>query len=263
MMDNGLDNQGFIVNPTDKSLVQAEYQPLIDEVLFRLQKLLKHHIHSVYLYGSVARGEAIPGLSDLDINVVLNEPETIRLRYQLNQLGYQLTKDYPHLSKIDIEAVDLHDVLQEKQRYHWQFWLKHCCVCIWGENISLQFPRLKPSLSLACGLNQGFPSKIDYYLREISSENVVLKSKEVGKLFIRVAYALICEKDQSWFYSINKCAQSLKKHWPEYSISVQKALQFIEVENESVEEINKFVLNELTLLTKEFQAICKPLDIEQ
>ena len=58
---------GFIPLPP-RVEPQAAFRPLLDDLRRTLARPpFERAVHSVYLYGSVARGEAITGRSDLDL----------------------------------------------------------------------------------------------------------------------------------------------------------------------------------------------------
>ncbi|WP_335870981.1 hypothetical protein [Bacillus sp. 2205SS5-2] len=54
----GLNAEGYIINPTAKENVQKQFKPVINAVIDLLRQLLKENLHSIYVYGSIGRGEA-------------------------------------------------------------------------------------------------------------------------------------------------------------------------------------------------------------
>ncbi|MCV4193882.1 nucleotidyltransferase domain-containing protein, partial [Pseudomonas aeruginosa] len=74
---------GFIPLPP-RVEPQAAFRPLLDDLRRTLARPpFERAVHSVYLYGSVARGEAITGRSDLDLTLVLRDPPSPELAAQL------------------------------------------------------------------------------------------------------------------------------------------------------------------------------------
>ena len=55
----GLDPNGFIVSDVSKDKIDKVYVPCIRESVESLRNLFHQQLHSVYVYGSVARGEAV------------------------------------------------------------------------------------------------------------------------------------------------------------------------------------------------------------
>jgi len=83
----GLDSNGFIISDVSKDKIDGVYVPCIRESVENLKKLFHQQLHSVYVYGSVARGDAIAKKSDLDViamfNTKLQRIMTIRLTPQI------------------------------------------------------------------------------------------------------------------------------------------------------------------------------------
>lgn len=64
---NQLDPEGYIQPEADLANLQPEYQGLPDATADLLADEFGPRLHSAYLYGSVIRGNAVPGRSDLDV----------------------------------------------------------------------------------------------------------------------------------------------------------------------------------------------------
>ena len=73
-LDRGLDKDGFIQNLYSPKNIAPEFQGVVNAVIDSLLSELPNQIDGIYLYGSVPRGTAIVGCSDLDVSVVLATP---------------------------------------------------------------------------------------------------------------------------------------------------------------------------------------------
>lgn len=236
----GLDAEGYILNPTAKHLIQPEYAEVIAILPELIQQELPQ-IHSLYLYGSVARGKAKPGLSDLDLSVVLSQdpPENIESRFE--RLQAQIMHRFPLFSKVDLEAISKYELHQPGQVFEWQAWLKHFCLCLWGEDLSAAFERHKPTTRLVYHINQALPERFNTFASEMTSENVSQNSKVIAKMFIRSQYGLLASQDQSWHHEIQKCAAVLATYQPELLPLIQTALAFVERPNTDVGRALQFL----------------------
>lgn len=119
MKNNGLDHQGYIINPCSQDCIQPEFSHLIETALQSLQTSLAGKLHSVYLYGSVAKGSAIPFLSDLDLSLVFNEPIRSEEAKYLAQLTLDLQLQFPIVSKIDFGPGHVEEILNPREKYRW------------------------------------------------------------------------------------------------------------------------------------------------
>ncbi len=126
----GLDREGFIQNLYSPKNIAPEFQDVVNAVIDSLLRGLPNQIDGIYLYGSVPRGTAIVGHSDLDVSIVLATPVGQREEEVFKRLSDTIPKAYPQVSKLDIDPGFLSEILQPNEEFHWQFWLKHCCCCI-------------------------------------------------------------------------------------------------------------------------------------
>ncbi|EIT7142593.1 nucleotidyltransferase domain-containing protein [Vibrio vulnificus] len=224
--DRGLDKRGFILNVYSPTQIQPEFKTVVDAVVAELLSQIPDQIDGIYLYGSVARGNAVAGHSDLDISIVLKTPISQTQRAIFQTISAAIAKAYPQVSKLDIDPGYLNDILTPQEKYHWQFWLKHCCCCIWGNDLSVQFQPYKPSLEIALALNGDLPSfleKMAPSFADMSDENI---AKVLGKKLVRAAYYFVAEKDGSWYTDLSQCIRVAKEYYPNQRDDLELAYQF-------------------------------------
>ncbi|SEF45255.1 nucleotidyltransferase domain-containing protein [Vibrio hangzhouensis] len=222
--NNGLDSDGFIVNRCSATKIQPEFQAVVLATIDALRHAFVGQIHSIYLYGSVGRGSAKAGQSDLDVSVVFKEPVSKSQQMQLNQISKEISGRHDEISKLDLDPGYLKQVLEPEEKYRWQFWLKHCCCCIWGEDLAEKFCRYRPDVRIGYQLN----SDLAVFLTQMESRFARLTSEEVGKILgkklLRTAYLLVAEKDKSWHTSLEQCAEVAIHYFEKESIESALAL---------------------------------------
>ncbi|CDT87802.1 nucleotidyltransferase domain-containing protein [Vibrio coralliirubri] len=222
----GLDKDGFIENLYSPKNIAPEFQGVVNAIIDSLLSELPNQIDGIYLYGSVPRGTAIIGRSDLDVSIVLTTPIGQKEKGVFKLLSDTIPKAYPQVSKLDIDPGFLRNVLQPKEKYHWQFWLKHCCCCIWGNDLSIKFPRYKPSNEIAQALNgdlSTFLKQMTPNFKTMTDADVV---KVIGKKLVRATYYFVAEQDGSWYTNLSQCAAVAKRHYPNQSDDIELALQY-------------------------------------
>lgn len=70
----GLDQDGFIEREGSLLLVPRAFAPVMAAAkTVILSAFAPGRLHSAYLYGSVPRGTAVPGVSDLDLLLALHD----------------------------------------------------------------------------------------------------------------------------------------------------------------------------------------------
>ncbi|CCN33498.1 putative Nucleotidyltransferase [Vibrio nigripulchritudo SO65] len=221
----GLDQDGYITNPCSADRIQPDFQPVVNAVSDMLYSDFKNKIHSLYLYGSVAQGKALPEISDLDVSVVFNKPLSALESNRLKEISNEIARKHAVVSKLDIDPGYLEEVIHKREKYRWHFWLKHCCCCIAGEDLSKRFSRLKPSVQIAYELNSDLEAFIETLDVEFSHVSKAKRRQILAKKILRTAYTLIAEKDGSWHTELEHCMRAAMPYYPEYEQDLQLALK--------------------------------------
>ncbi|OIN46082.1 DNA polymerase III subunit beta [Pseudomonas azotoformans] len=202
----GVDTEGFILT-VSPSPVQPEFQPLLEEVC-KLLSPPKLGVDGIYLYGSVARGDALPGVSDLDLTLVLSESPTPAILEALERIRCDLALRHPQVTKVDFDVGSCAQVLAAENSNRWGFWLKHHCRCVWGNDLSAQFERFRPSLDIAQAVNGDFEAVLTAYLTRLAgadNEQERLRlQREASRKLIR-STQILCGEQASW-------PQTLEEH---------------------------------------------------
>lgn len=212
-LDNGLDEQGYIRNVYSPSNIQAEFKSAVDAVVNELTTKLPHQIDSIYLYGSIGRGNAVLGKSDLDLSIILKHPQNDAQRQVFEGMARHFPNRYPEISKIDLDIGHVDEVMFEHEYYRWQFWLKHCCCCIWGNDLSYQFDWQKPSIHLAAALNGDIGTYFEQVIPKLSIKSDTELVKMIGKKLLRTAYTLIAAADSSWHTDMTQCYEACCRNY--------------------------------------------------
>lgn len=203
----GVDAEGFILTVLETS-VQSEFQPLLEEACTALsQEALG--VEGIYLYGSVARGDAIPGVSDLDLTLVLRESPTSQVLAGLEVIRCDLERRHSQVTKVDFDIGSHEEVVAAENRKSWGFWLKHHCRCVWGEDLALHIERFRPSVDIALAMNRDFEPVLTAYLARIAdadSERERLRwQREASRKLIRATHVLRSQDAATW-------PQTLEEH---------------------------------------------------
>ncbi|MFB9216396.1 nucleotidyltransferase domain-containing protein [Vibrio sinaloensis] len=239
----GLDEGGYIAPAYSVSHIATEFVGVVQSTLQRLEQCFPEQIHSVYLYGSVARGDAIPELSDLDLSLVFHQPLEQETRIQLAELAREISDEFSVITKLDFDPGHLAEVLADCEEYRWQFWLKHCCCCLWGEDLSTRFRRHKPSVKLANALNGDLAAVLTETLSQLPlNQTQPLPAKVIAKKLLRSAYLLVADKDQSWLTDLRQIAQALKRFYPDDVTSIDIALDLALGGTRNVSCINELIV---------------------
>lgn len=199
--------------------VQPEFISLISMVTAHLTSEFGGLIHSLYLYGSVARGEAISGESDLDVSIVFNKAPGPDEEVRLEALRKSIESDHSVITKVDFDIGIVASVLDPSCSESWGYWLKHCCRCIWGDDLASAWPPFRPSRNIARAVNGDYSAFVHRRLHELvqaynSTEAKKIK-KEIAKRLIRATHNLRKQNASCWPVTLEELCSECIRVWPE------------------------------------------------
>ncbi|MEE4483205.1 nucleotidyltransferase domain-containing protein [Serratia ficaria] len=212
-----VDHNGYITLPKLNEL-QPEFAAVVANLVTALSQGFPELIHSIYVYGSVAEGRAMIGKSDLDITIVFNDKLDQVATTQLTIIQCELKKSHPVVSKIDFDCGVLQQVLHPDNQLSWGYWLKHHCVCIYGEDLSDRFHPFKPSKEIAVAVNGDFLSVIEKLIVQIQSSSDENKTQQLqraaARKAIRATNILRSKHDTDWPGTLEEHCIKLNAQYP-------------------------------------------------
>lgn len=213
----GVDDQGFILAVADAHL-QPAFTPLLADVCGTLAAQAPG-LDGIYAYGSVARGEARAGVSDLDLTVLLREPPTPAARERLESLRRTLEARHPEVVKIDVDIGSCAEALDPGQTYRWGFWLRHHCRSLWGEDRSRSFGPFRPSRDIALAMNGDFETALGDYLARLgragTQQDRGVLQRAASRKLLRATQVLHNVFQGEWPWSLDDHAQLFLRRHPD------------------------------------------------
>ncbi|MBI3559666.1 nucleotidyltransferase domain-containing protein [Candidatus Gottesmanbacteria bacterium] len=239
---------GYLINESSWKKVSRDYHALIEEIKKVFRKHLKEHLYSVYLYGSVAKGKAKRGISDIDVLALTTSPTVTDKEFILLQkAAAQLTQQFPLVSHVQLDIYRLTDVLQSRVFSPVAFTIVSEGVCTEGVDLGDKLSRARPSIALANSelvqLEANIQEAIQKITGAVSSEEVWYWCKRIMKNILRDGFFLVMDKEQKFTSDIALSAQVFAKYYPEKSDSMRRVLALaIEPPDDKNRVIN--ILNE-------------------
>lgn len=219
----GMDRAGYVQSNIAIENVSEEFQFVLNESISSLVRELGGKLHSIYLYGSVGRGNAVFGESDLDLSIIVNTTLSEAEEAILNQLELDICCRYEAISKLEFDVGSYAQAMIAND-YEWQFWLKHMCVCVWGDDLRESISPYKPSLKVGLEMNKDISHRLLNALNRLNENNYLAEGKSIAKKILRTHYALYSEIDNSFYDSLPEIAACLQRYEPEMKNSIEDAL---------------------------------------
>lgn len=215
-LPGGIDADGFIL-PAPNAHPQPEFQALLADACGALMQV-EPLLDGIYLYGSVARGDARPGVSDLDLTLVLRHPATAEQSTTLECIRLALHKRHPEVTKVDFDIGLRSQVLAPENAFSWGYWLKHHCRCLWGDDLGKHFERFKPSREIALAVNGDFEAVLTRYATLVDQATTPAESqrlrREASRKLIRSTQVLRAKDAPGWPQTLEEHVDLFLQRYP-------------------------------------------------
>lgn len=175
-----------IKNVAGTSFEKTAFNPIIQTIKTGLTTFFKNTISSIYLVGSTTRGDAIRGVSDVNVIVVVDDKNKI-----LVPVINRMLVEIPRITgeKVSGLALSLGQLKGEDQK-RLRFICKTDGLVIHGVDQLEEETFPKPGLGLVCLFNQGIKDRIAR-VRDLIENNPNLPQEEVSDLARSVAKVVL------------------------------------------------------------------------
>lgn len=243
----GLDPNGFIVSDVSLEKIDKVYQPCIQESIELLKRLFPQRLHSVYVYGSVARGEAVILKSDLDLIALFTgnlNPDELN---ELKKLASNLTQKYQHIVRDVGIAVADYDYTMDPANYYENAFLKEISVCVYGEDLGERFGPYKLTSEIAISFNGDIKESLHRALHRLetaSNEDFKTYVQGFARKLIRTYYSMVMVRSQVWTTRLHEQCEVIIHYFPDKEPIIQTLLKWIEEPITNQEAVYKLFKSE-------------------
>ncbi|MEA5523093.1 nucleotidyltransferase [Limnoraphis robusta] len=262
-----VDEAGFIIREASINKITPEWRLLVDQVILAYQNYWHHAIDSIYIRGSVAVGKAISGVSDLDSFAVVNTEKSQLDDSWFDSFQEQLKFQYPFCTGVELKALESDCLLNlNLDSYHnLRMLLKTQAACVWGEDISLQFPPCKPDInavSHAFDLEQDLQRVIIdlQQLDETQSGTVEKICQWIMKRMVRSGFEIVMETAQCYTRDLYPCYELFSRYFPQQKSQMYQALTWAINPIDERVKISEFLNSFGGWLVSEIDLCYPPLD---
>jgi len=224
-----LDPEGYIRPEADLANVQPEYHGVPEAAAGLLAEAFGPRLHSAYLYGSVVRGNAVPGRSDVDLIAVLLAAPTDEDRTRADRVERALVERFPVLFSAGVGLTHLQEIRAPAQRYSGQVFLRELAVCIWGEDLRPGLPRTKPSAAVAAGFHDDTHAVLARARTTLgtSTDPEVIRRvcRMAARRMVQVAFAVVMARQGGWATVLEEQAAAIGEAYPEWAQAARRAAE--------------------------------------
>ncbi|WP_314224958.1 nucleotidyltransferase domain-containing protein [Streptomyces zaehneri] len=224
----GLDSQGHIAREGSLARVADAFRPVVVAARDRIPGVFGARLHSAYLYGSIPRGTAREGRSDLDLLVILREEPTDADRADGRALDEALDKEFPQIDGGGTLLVGHARVLSDLERHDLGWFLACLCTPLLGEDLAEHLPRYRPDSLLARETNGDLALLLPRWRDRIASagdSEEVLRPlvRFMSRHLVRTAFTLVMPRWNGWTSDLYEMAEAFGAYYPQRAEQLRTA----------------------------------------
>lgn len=140
---------GYIEREGSLGLVRPEFRAVVAALRDQVAHRFGGRLHSAYLYGSVPRGTARAGRSDLDVLLALHESPTEADRAEARTIESELDAGFEVIDGAGILLFGRDVLLSGLERYDLGWFVACLCTPLLGDDLAEHLPRYRPTSLLA------------------------------------------------------------------------------------------------------------------
>ena len=224
----GLDPQGYLEREGSLGRIPAPFRPVVAIARDRLLDVYGARLNGAYLYGSIPRGTARVGRSDLDLLVALHEEPTDADRADARALGEALDKEFPQIDGVGTLLFSRARTLSELERYDLGWFVACLCTPLLGEDLAEYLPRYRPDSLLARETNGDLALFLPRWRERIASAEDTEEARRplvrfMSRHLVRTGFTLVMPRWKGWTSDLGEMADVFAAYYPERAEQLRAA----------------------------------------
>ncbi|WP_217241400.1 nucleotidyltransferase domain-containing protein [Streptomyces sp. AC555_RSS877] len=224
----GLDAQGFIAREGSLGRVPPAFRPVVAAVRDRLLDAFGARLHSAYLYGSIPRGTARVGRSDLDLLIALRAEPTDADRADARTIDETLDKEFPQIDGGGTLLVSQEQALSDLERYDLGWFIACLCTPLLGDDLAEYLPRYRPDSLLARETNGDLALFLARWRERIAATADTDEARRplvrfMSRHLVRTGFTLVMPRWNGWTSDLREMAEVFGAYYPERADQMRSA----------------------------------------
>ncbi|MFF2214994.1 nucleotidyltransferase [Streptomyces antibioticus] len=230
----GLDAHGYIAREGSLARVPAAFRPVVAAARERLTDLFGVRLHSAYLYGSIPRGTARVGRSDLDLLAALHDEPAEADHAGARALVEALDSEFPQIDGGGALLYGRARLLSDLERHDMGFFVACLCTPLLGDDLAASLPRYRPDALLARETNGDLGLLLPRWRErvtragdagDLSDGEHTRRSlvRYMSRHLVRTAFTLVMPRWNGWSSDLRVMADVFAGYYPERAAQVRAA----------------------------------------
>ncbi|WP_406383885.1 nucleotidyltransferase [Streptomyces sp. NBC_01618] len=223
----GLNPDGTIRREGSLTRVPAVFAPVVDAARARIAETFGGaRLHSAYIYGSIPRGTAVPGVCDLDLLLVLRAEPTEADLAAARTIEAELDGSFGQIDGVGILLGAADTVTSELERNDFGFFLACLCTPLLGEDLAARLPRYRPTPLLARETNGDLHLSIPRWQRRAAEATTDAErrslSRGAARRIVRSGFTLVMPRWGGWTSDLAESAEVFAGYYPDHPERVEQ-----------------------------------------
>lgn len=224
----GLDEDGYFVREGSLDRVSARFAPVVAGLGDRLGTHFgPERLHSSYLFGSVPRGTAVPGVSDLDALLALRAEPTDADHAAARAVEEDLDTAFPQINGVGILLFSAARLLSELERHDLGWFVACLCAPLGGPDLAAQLPRYRPTSLLARETNgalfRDLPRLRERAAAATTEAARTRLTRGVARRLVRTGFTLVMPRWGGWTSDLAESAEVFGRYYPAWAGQMRAA----------------------------------------
>jgi len=234
-------NEGYLVPEVSAEKIQQEYKPALEDMIHACKKHYEDNLHSVYVRGSIAKGAAIPDVSDVDGMIVLRSVVSTEEKEWLADFRESMKQKYPFITKFEMAHYAADSFIDFSRRD--RVVLKLQSLCLYGTDIRGNIENLKPGKETvlhAHNLNEEVENlMIKFDTQSFTDANLKNWCSWIMKRILRTGHELVAERSQRFTRDLYRCWEGFAEYYPEKKDEMYHVLDLAINPTTDIQKISK------------------------
>ncbi|MFI5769341.1 nucleotidyltransferase [Streptomyces sp. NPDC051658] len=223
----GLNQDGTIRREGSLSRVPASYAPVVAAARSRIAGAFDGtRLHSAYIYGSIPRGAAIPGVSDLDLLLALRGAPTAADEVTARAMEAELDASFDVIDGVGILLSRAETLTSELERNDLGFFVACLCTPLLGEDLAGQLPHYRPTPLLARETNGDLYLLLPRWRRRAAEATTDAErrylSRGVARRLVRSGFTLVMPRWRGWTSDLAESAEVFARYYPDHPERIEQ-----------------------------------------
>jgi hypothetical protein len=215
-----VDTKGYLINPASKEKIQEEWQPIVNDIVEKYKSQYGDALHSVYIRGSVGKGDAVVGISDVDtFSYVTLKKEEIKTDW-MDSFEKEMSVTYPFAQGVELSVDSIEDAPNDRI-------LILQSACVYGNDLNAEMPRIKvgkETLGHVYSHVKDLQWFDEWLLKPQESQEIKKSCTWLMKRFLRTGLELTMERAGLYTRDLYPSYKVFAEYYPEKEVEMKEVL---------------------------------------